>query len=375
MSDISLNGQKYDIVPNGQIKVKDVKSVDEIKNDFNDDIVVKNKDNKLQSISADEIDIKSKSWKPYVGLPAVGDKISLFADNKKVEGTVVYSEDENDLVTQSKKNMETLAKETAKAYEEGTKKGEKLFEQIQTKPQSNVTIEKKIEKILEKPEEKSTLDKVIDKTKEVAKNTTEYIQEKVEPQPSPKKEIIKAVDNITNKTGNIITDAIKEVTGTTLTVGQMDTHKEGNVDLGVNLSNNPTLNASYTFKVTKLDEVLHPLGSDLIKEPNSEIYFVSHSAGTRIGPGEISVGYKANLGVEFNRPFKDDFSVSVAGMTDVGFRPGGGAFWSMGVGLEGRYQLDKNMSIYGGPVVRNTLVGDKGKGSSVGLEAGLNIKF
>lgn len=401
MSDISINGTNYEINSKGPINVKEVKSVDEVKQDFKDDIVVKNKDNKLLSISADELDIKSKNmFKPYVGLPNKGDQISFFGDNKKVEGKVVASNDENDAVTFYTAPVERVVEKDKQITEE-----RKNYQPENPNSFTNTIVNatnKAIDKTIEvskdvteavkeaiTPPPKTTgekigeaIDNTIEKTEEIFNpNPTPFekvektIDKIINPNPTPMDKIKNSIDNATNQTGHVIRDVIKEATGETLTVGQVETVQKGNFDFGVNLSKNPTLNASYTVGVTKLDEELHPLGGGLLNEPNSEVYFLSHSVGAKVGPSEISVGYKAGLGVEFNRPFKNDFSFSAVAMTDVGVRPGGGAFLGLGMGLEGRYQLDKNMSIYGGPVARGTLVGDPGKGKGVGLEAGLNVKF
>jgi hypothetical protein len=350
MSDISLNNKSYELASTGPIKVKEIKSVEEIKSDLNDDIVVKTKDNKLIAISADELDIKSKNFlKPYIGLPNVGDNISLFADNKKIEGTVAFSENENDSLT-------------------GTINGlEKKNEQLQIKL-NELREEEPVVK--EKP--------FTAKAKEVTQSAAKYVEEKVSP-PTPEEKIINdtkdSINKITNKTAHSVTDLVKEVTGQTLTVGQMDTFKKGNVDLGIEASKNYNFNAYYTVDVKKLDEELYPTGNGLFNEPVSEIYFLSQAVGTHLGPNEISVGYKANIGVEFNKPLKNDISFSAAVMTDAGVRPGGDMFLGLGLGLEGRYQVDKNVSIYGGPVYRGTLLGDPGKGKGAGLEAGVSLKF
>jgi hypothetical protein len=362
MSDLSLNNKSYELASTGPIKAKEIKSVDEIKNDLNDDIVVKTKENKLIAISADELDIKSKSFlTPYVGLPNIGDKISLFADNKKIEGTVAYSENENDSLTNTIKVIEKRNDEIKVTLNELSEENKKT---IARTPQKDF-----------KQKEPDFGAKTIEKTKEAIT----YVEEQISP-PTPEEKVVKdvkkAVNNVTNETAKAVTGLVEEVTGQKLTVGQMDTFAKGNVDLSVDLSKNPTFNAYYTVDVTKLDEELYPTGNGLFNEPVSEIYFLAHSVGTHVGPHEVSVGYKGNIGVEFNRPLKNDLSFSAALMVDAGIRPGDNdMFLGLGVGLEARYQVDKNVSIFGGPVARGTLIGDPGKGKGAGLEAGVNLKF
>lgn len=377
MSEISLNGNKYNLKSEGEIKVKNLKSPDEVKNDYNDDIVVENKDKKLLSISADELDIQGSWMKPYVGLPKVGTTISLFADDQKVEGKVVFSEDENDAVTY-----------TQKMAEEGKQAASQKFDQIATNTNQLVQktkeeLNKAIEASQSQPKEENKVLKEVKQDlnevkKEISKEVKQVQKEISKNEPQEIKDAKKEISKAVNSTKTYINDKVEDLKNNTLTIGAMDTHKKGDFDVSVTAAKNSTINANYTFAVKKLDEHVNLLGNDgFLNEPSSEVTFVAHKAGISAGANQISVGYRAHIGMEFNRPFKNDFSFSAFAGPEAGIRPKDGAAPFVGIvaGLEGRYQVDDKFTIFGGPVARGTIAGDPGKGKGVGLEAGVNFKF
>src|SRR4029078_515750 len=178
MTDISLNNKNYELASKGPIKAKEIKSVEEIKNDLNDDIVVKNKDNKLIAISADELDIKSKNYlKPYIGLPNVGDNISLYADNKKIEGTVAFSEYENDSLTSTVKVIE--------------KKNEEIKTRLDEIREETDELNKEHEALhpVKEPSFKDKLGEAATKTKEAINSAAKNLEEKAEPQTPEQKAV------------------------------------------------------------------------------------------------------------------------------------------------------------------------------------------
>lgn len=380
MGNLNINGQKYTLGSEGKLEVKKIKDAKEVLTDYHDDIVVQDKKQGLVSLRADELDIEGSWLSPYTGLPAKGDSIRL--DQPAVEGTVVMSEDENDALTYVKQNvtLENARKQYESAKESLAQTGSTIKEQIgealtpapetqakleQVKQETAAALESAKEAIVGPPP--SLGERVGQKLEQVA--------ERLDPDPSPLQQIKDAVNEGADQGARAVRDGIRDLTGETLTVGKTETFEKGDVNFGVSLSKSPALTASYTLGVNTLDERLRPTGGTLIESPHSQTVFAAHAVETRLGPQEISVGYKGNLGIEFNRPFENDFSVSVVGMAHVGQRPGGGAFMSFGTGLEGRYQLDDKWSLYGGPVYRGTIAGDAGPGAGLGFELGAKVKF
>ena len=345
MGSFSVNNQAYQLKATGKVEIKPVTSAETVKQDYKDDIIVDEGKAHLTDISADELDIEGSWLKPFVGLPKAGDAIH-FVDaqsGREVKGKVVASEDENDAITYVQRNA------TQENFE-------KQVKQVQ-----------------------QTLDKGIENVQKSGQKLSENIQKSVEKAqtapPPTEREVQQGLNQIVDKPVSIIREAVKEITGETLTVGQTETFKKGDLSTGITISGNPTLNASYTLGVSNLDEKLQPFGNALLDEPHSQTLFVAHAVETRLGPSEISVGYKTNLGVEFNRPANNDFSASIVGAASVGTRPGGSAFMGIGLGVEGRYQINNKITAYGGPMYRGTLAGDSGNGGGLGLEAGIKINL
>lgn len=372
MGNFNINSKSYTLTSTGKVEVKPITSVDAVKADYHDDIVIKNKQNQLLDIRADELDVNGSWINPYVGLPKAGDTIKLVDESNttRAEGQVVFAEDENDAMTYTQKAMapenlkkkasevvestKTLAKETSLAIQAGSQKlSDAVEQQVQPKPKAAEAVE--------------------DGIKEVRQGLKEIKNEIVPP--TPQEKVRDAVNTVTDKTAQTLREAVRQATGKTMTFGQTETFQKGDAAFGISIGKNATVNANYTLGVSNLGETLRPMGGGLLNEPHSETYFLAHSAETRLGGDELSVGYKANLGVEFNRPGENDFSVSAVGVTSVGQRPGGGAFLGMGLGVEGRYELSKTVTLYGGPIYRGTLVGDAGPGAGMSLDAGVKIRF
>lgn len=341
MGSFSVNNQSYQLKATGPVEIKGVKSAEQVKDDYKDDILVDEGHTSLTDISADELDVQGSWMHPYMGLPKAGDVVHFVDDasGREVHGQVVASEDENDAMTYMQRNV--------------TKEN---FEKQAHKVKENV---------------RQTVTDLHQGAQKLGKD----IQEAAEAPPPSRPEVQQDLNHIVNKPVSVIRDAVKDLTGKTLTVGQTETFKKGDLNTGISISANPTLNASYTLGVSNLGEKLQPFGDQILDEPHSQTYFLAHSVETRVGPSELSVGYKTNLGVEFNRPMKNDFSTSVVGAVDAGTRPGGSAFMGVGLGLEGRYELNHKFTLYGGPMYRGTLAGDPGKGGGLGLEGGVKINL
>lgn len=377
MANLNINGQNYTLKAEGKLDVKKIKDAKEVEKDFHDDIVVQGKQG-LVSLRADELDIEGSWTRPYVGLPDKGDAIRLEQPGKPVvEGTVVVSEDENDAVThvQRAATLENMQKQYEKAKEgmqemsaaikESLTPSQETQKQLQ---QAGEAVQAKVEEMKQAVAPEPTLAEKIEKK-------IENVAVRLDPDPPPAVKIKNAINEGTDKLAGGVRDGIRELTGQTLTVGKTETFEKGDVSFGVSISNSPAVTGSYTIAVQNLDERMRPTGGTLVESPHTQTVFAAHAVETRLGPQEISVGYKGNLGLEFNRPMENDFSISVVGLADVGTRPGGSAFMSFGTGLEGRYQLNDKWTLYGGPVYRGTVVGDPGPGAGLGLELGAKVKF
>ena len=440
MSDININGQKYNFEVKGKMEVKNIKSIDEIKYDYNDNIVIKDKKGDLISIGADNLDVKGSFLKPYAGLPKENTIVSLFDDHgNKLEGTVVYSEEENDMVTRGKyeidkQNLAKSGMQDAKVnarIEQSDKKVEQGINNFVNAVKSNPVVQninegaKQVKEDIKEAAKEVSKDPAVKEfnqnVKELKKeiNNDPGVQEfkhdlkelkhEINNDPGVKefkhdlKELKHEINNdpgvkefkhdlkelkheINNDPGvkdfkNSINDIANqsihlanETLDTDISLSKMNTFKEGNFDVGLEISKEPGVTGRYVFDVQKIDEQFSPLGSDLISGPHSTTLFLAQSVGVKLGT-EASVGYKVNLGLEVNRPFKNDFSISAAAMTDVGVRKDMGAFWDIGLGIEGRYQVDKNISMYAMPFIKGDIISKQPDFKNAGIELGVNIKF
>lgn len=307
MSDLSINGNKFNIEPKtslgfkDDLKVEKVRTPGEVKLDWNDDIVVKDNKGKFTAISADELEIKN--GKVPVGMPKVGDTIKLFdsAGNVQVEGEVVSVDDENDNETTTKKVSENLS------FDAGVK--------------------------------------------------TEFL------------------DALKTKYPSISIEGFS--------FGKVDTHKEKSFDVAIKAGGaggSAVVSGAYTFISFDDDlmETLYPFGNKILNEPHSITPVASMQAVVNVGPDELSAGYKTNLGVEVNRPFKNDFSFSFATMLNMGVQNQGKFFIEPGVGLDARYELDKKTTLSVMPFYSARVAfGDEGKEKSkgAGVQVGANFKF
>jgi len=402
MSDININGRSYGLDVEGALSAKKIKSTDEIKGNQKDDIVIKDKKGQLTDISADKIDIKGSLLKPYFGLPKKGDEIVLFVD-EKIEGQVVFSESK----LGESLNSENVAKKLNNLGDKAAELNDKVIDKIG----------EKIDSIKSNPNKttdgiKDTLNNIADKIDTGAGKAYDTLAdagEKVaKANDKVTKEIGKKIDSFMDDTQTRSSDAetenllkidkimgtkpkdIYEEMGQTLahtemllssmnnkkfTFGKMETYSERSLDLAVNVGNKAGISANYIFDIQKMDEDVSLTGQgSLIEGPHSTLLFLAQSVEASAFTNEVSLGYKANIGLEFNRPFKKDFSVSLTSGINVGLKDSNPNL-SLSSGLEARYQISDKSTLIGG-VSMNEIVAGKNQGDAfTGVKFGLNTKF
>lgn len=347
MGNININGQSFKLTSDDPVQVKKIKKTSETEHNYKDDIVVKQSDAQLVNIQSDEIDIEGTWLKPYVGLPNKGDEIHFVHENgQEVKGTVVLADDENDALTyvQTQVTRDNLQKQAQTLQKNTQQWVDKTAHQVEKAVQS---VDKKLEKTVQELREPS--------------------------EPPTKEDLRKGLNTVADSPTKVVRDAVKELTGHTLTIGQTETYRKGDLTVGASVGKHSAISSSYTLSVKNLDEKTYAFGSQMIDSPHSRTLFVAHGVEARVGADEVTAGYKGALGVEFNLPNKNDFSVAGVGTAYAGQRFGEGAMVGVGLGIEGRYQVNDKITVYGGPMQRLTY--SNGFDISPTFEAGVSFKF
>jgi len=394
MSDISINGRSYGFNTQGSLSVKKINSPDEIKNNQNDDIVIKTAKDELIDVSASKIDIKGSLLRPYFGLPKAGDNVLLFVDNEKVEGSVVLSDNENKIKTLSKKasdKVDTLLKDvkpsntpelSQKLDTLASKADEKAISFIDDVESGKLAnnIDKKLDSL-----SPSNTPKLSDKLDNLASKTKEKVLSFVDDAESGKlaNKIEKKLDTLVTESSNIQDEAKKtldkseklllSMTSDKFIFGSVDTYKKGSLDLSLNVGKQSSINADYIFNVKKVDEYIND--TEIFSNPRSTSMFIAQSVGASAATNnDFSVGYKATFALEVNRPFKNDFSVGLSVGSNAGVKDSN-PYLGLTSGIEARYELNDKATLIGGFSGSAIILGEnKGEGFDA-VKLGLNYKF
>jgi hypothetical protein len=86
------------------------------------------------------------------------------------------------------------------------------------------------------------------------------------------------------------------------------------------------------------------------------------------------LGYKLKYGTEYNKPYGNDHSNSVALLADVGNKMGKGVFVDAGIGLEKRLFTGEQRSYYIMPYWKADLTNKEFGYKNIGIELGVNFK-
>jgi len=182
------------------------------------------------------------------------------------------------------------------------------------------------------------------------------------------------IEKTLNNTAKGLSNLADDIKNNQLTLGQIGTYSKGSVDVSFLVGNKFGVSSDYIFNVKKLDEIVEPLGDDMIKGPYSAIPFLAQSAGVTVFENDVSVGYKATLGMEFNRAFEKDFSVGFSVKPSVGIKDSN-PYLGLSAGIEARYELKKDVTLFGGFTASNILAGENKGDKFKGVNLGLNFKF